>query len=290
MATRIDAVVSARGGWRRSHSALRLAVDAARGALERTGRRPTDVQLLINAGLFRDRNLGEPALAPLIQEDLGANPEDPHPGRRGTFSFDVANGACGMLSALQVADGFLRARTVDTVLVVTSDADPGHGLAPEFPFDPAGGALLCSWSEDRPGLGAFRWHTSADCGRSFRATLGEGGGRNVLAVHEEPEFASEAGKIAAGAALEVLEHHGVDVADVDLVVASPSRGAYRGAFSAATGIPCDRVVSAGPRLHTVGFVAALELASSSGRLAASRTVLFVCGGAGVTAGAALYRP
>lgn len=290
MATLIEAVVTARGGWRRRHSALRLAVDAARGALEMTGRCPTEVQLLVNAGLFRDRNLGEPALAPLIQEDLGANPEDPHPGRRGTFSFDVANGACGVLSALQVADRFLRARTVDTVLVVTSDADPGHGLAPEFPFDPAGGALLCSWSEDRSGLGSFRWHTSADCGQLFRATLGEGEGRNVLAIHEEPEFAPEAGKAAAVASLELLEHEGVEAADVDLVVASPDRDTYREAFSAETGIPCDRVVSAGPRLHTVGFVAALEFASASGRLAASRTVLFVCGGAGVTAGAALYRP
>lgn len=290
MATVIEAVVGARGGWRGRHSALRLAVDAARGALERTGRKPSDVQLLINAGLFRDHNLGEPALAPLIQEDLGANPEDPRPGRRGTFSFDVANGACGVLSALQVADGFLRARTVDTVLVVTSDADPGHGLAPEFPFDAAGGALLCSWSGDNRGLGSFRWHTSADCGRSFRATLGEGGGRNVLAVREEPEFAPEAGKTAAAAALEVLQHDGLEAADVDLVVASPDRATFRGAFCDATGIPCDRVVSAGPRLHTVGFVAALERASASGRLAVSRNVLFVCGGAGVTAGAALYRP
>lgn len=289
MATLIDAVVTARGGWRRRHSALRLAVDAARGALERTGRHPSDVQLLINAGLFRDRNLGEPALAPLIQEDLGANPEDPHPGHRGTFSFDVANGACGVLSALQVADRFLRARSVDTVLVVTSDADPGHGLAPEFPFDPAGGALLCSWSEDRPGLGSFRWHTSADRGQLFRATVGECGGGNVLAVREQPEFAPEAGRTAAVASLEVLEHHGLEAADVDLVVANPDRDAFGEAFSSETGIPRDRVVSAGPRLHTVGFVAALELASASGRLASSRTVLFVSGGAGVTAGAALYR-
>ena len=35
-------------------------------ALEGAGLRPGDVDLLINAGLYHDRNLGEPALAALI--------------------------------------------------------------------------------------------------------------------------------------------------------------------------------------------------------------------------------
>ena len=42
------------------------------------GRDAHDVDLLINAGIYRDRNLGEPAFAAMIQEDIGANPEDPH--------------------------------------------------------------------------------------------------------------------------------------------------------------------------------------------------------------------
>jgi hypothetical protein len=41
------------------------------------------VDVLVNAGLYHDRNLGEPALAPLIQDDLGANRDDPHAGAVG---------------------------------------------------------------------------------------------------------------------------------------------------------------------------------------------------------------
>jgi hypothetical protein len=48
--------------------------------------------------IYRDRNLGEPALAALIQDDISANPEDPHKNAHGTFSFDVANGTCGVLT------------------------------------------------------------------------------------------------------------------------------------------------------------------------------------------------
>ena len=93
MGTVIDRLDVTEGRWRTRHSALHLAVASARTCLQRAGRDPDDVDLLINAGIYRDRNLAEPALAALIQEDVGANPEDPHREGHGTFSFDVANGA-----------------------------------------------------------------------------------------------------------------------------------------------------------------------------------------------------
>ena len=141
MATIIESVGAATGGRLRRRGARRLADAAARRALDRAGLVAGDIDLLLNAGLYHDRNLGEPALAALIQEDIGANPEDPHDGGHGTFSFDVANGACGPLTGIQVADGFLRSGTIRHALVVASDADPGHGMAPGFPFEPAAAAV-----------------------------------------------------------------------------------------------------------------------------------------------------
>ncbi len=86
MGTVIDRLDVTRGGWRTRHSALHLAVSAAQTCLERAGRNADDLDLLVNVGLYRDRNLGEPALAALIQEDIGAHPEDPHDDTHGTFS------------------------------------------------------------------------------------------------------------------------------------------------------------------------------------------------------------
>ena len=76
MGTVIDRLDVTEGRWRTRHSALHLAVASARTCLQRAGRDPDDVDLLINAGIYRDRNLAEPALAALIQEDVGANPEE----------------------------------------------------------------------------------------------------------------------------------------------------------------------------------------------------------------------
>src|ERR1700682_1296104 len=145
MGTVIERLDVTRGGWRTRHSALRLAVAAAKTCLERAGRDADDVDLLINAGIYRDRNLAEPALAALIQEDIGANPEDPHEHAHGTFSFDISNGSCGVLTACLIVDGFLKSRSIDLALVVASDANPGHGMSEHFPFSSAGTALLCDW-------------------------------------------------------------------------------------------------------------------------------------------------
>jgi 3-oxoacyl-[acyl-carrier-protein] synthase-3 len=288
MGTIIERLDVTSGGWRTRHSALRLAVTAAKTCLQRAGREADDVDLLVNAGIYRDRNLGEPAFAALIQEDIGANVEDPHAGGHGTFSFDIANGTCGVLTALQIIDGFLRSHTIDCALVVASDADPGQGMSEHFPFSPVGAALLCSWNGDGDGLGQFHWVNFPDDGENFRATVGLGDARNVLRFNgsnaKEQRFAA-AGAVAARGCL-VKSSLGLD--DVDVIVAAPPLREYRAALAAELGVPLERIIVAGDeRTHTASLVAALHRVA--GDLPAGARVLLIATGAGITAGAALYR-
>src|SRR4051812_38621968 len=172
MGTIIDRLGITQGGWRSRHSALQLAVSAASSCLQEARRDADDLDLLVNAGIYRDKNLGEPALAALIQEDIGANPEDPHGNAHGTFSFDISNGTCGILTALQIVDGFLKSHMISCALITASDADPGHGMSDHFPFSPVGAALLCNWTDDDYGLGAVSLVSDPDEGENFRATVG----------------------------------------------------------------------------------------------------------------------
>lgn len=289
MATRIDGLSIVTGGLRSRHSALRLAAESCRAALGRSGLEPRDVGLLINAGLYRDGNIGEPALAPMIQEDIGANPQDPRPGATGTFSFDVANGACGLLNALEVADGFLSSGTVRTVLVVASDASPSRRLAPDFPYLPAGAAAVCRWSSDEVGLGPFKWHNAFDEGASFRATVGLEGGRNVLHILEEPDFAERAAEAAVAAALDLLADSHLARDDIDLVVATPAHPSFAKTVGSELCKPDDAVVSAPVGWHTTGLFAAMERAQRAGLIRSGTNTLLLCAAAGLNAGAALYR-
>jgi 3-oxoacyl-[acyl-carrier-protein] synthase-3 len=290
MGTTIEGVSVVEGGRRTRHSALRLAVAATGSVLEDVRLPPAAVDLLINTGVYHDRNLGEPALAPLIQADSGINAGDPTPGGIGTFSFDIANGGCGVLTALQVADGFLRSHTIATAVIVAGDADPGSGLAVDFPFRPAAGAVVCRWAESQRGLVSFRWHNRPDEGAAFRACIGLQHGRNVLTVREEPGFAEQAAETAVVPARELLTDRHLCADDIDLVVCSPAGPAFTKRIATELGISDERVVAAGPALHTVAFMASLEAARQQGRLSGAGNVLFVCGASGLTGGAALYRP
>ena len=221
MGTVIERLDVTRGGWRTRHSALHLAVAAAKTCLQRAGREPDDVDLLINTGIYRDKNLAEPALAALIQEDVGANPEDPHDDAHGTFSFDIANGTCGVLTALQIVDGFLRSHTINCALVVTSDADPGRGMSEHFPFSPVGAALLCDWSEDDFGLGRVHWVNIPDDGENFRATVGLEDARNVLRFSGSAAMDEQFAEAGAQVAQSCLQEASLGLSDVDVIVAAP---------------------------------------------------------------------
>jgi len=298
MSTRLEAVAAIRGTRRRHRSGLRLANEAAQLALRRAGRRPIEVDLLLNAGLYHDGLLGEPALAAIIQDDIDANREDPSEDAgedvspQGTFSFDIANGACGMLTALQVADGFLAAGTIDHALVVASDADPGRRLAPAFPYRPAGAALLCAWDDGPGGLSGIRFASRPVDDGGMRAIVGFEGGRNRLAIEEGPAFLPEAATLAAAVACECVEQRGLAVRDVDLVVASPLRQPFLDDLARLLGVPADRVVRVrgGAETHTAALGLALDAAQHSPAWAAARTVLLVSAGAGLLAGAALLHP
>jgi 3-oxoacyl-[acyl-carrier-protein] synthase III len=290
MGTIIDHATVAHAGWRSRHSALHIAVAAAKACLDEAGCPPNDLDLLVNAGLYRDRNLGEPALAALIQEDVGANPEDPHPDAHGTFSFDVANGICGPLTALQVADGFLRSGSIHRALVVASDADPAHHMTHDFPFASAGGALLCSWTDGESGFGPFCWANFPDSGESFRSTVSFHGGRNRLEITASDLVDETYAVAAAKVAFECLDRASTPLAAVDLVLAAPARAGFTAALASDLGVPVERIaVAPDERIHTAALIVAFHDATAAARLRPGSTVLLLAAGAGVTAGATLYR-
>src|ERR1051325_1435455 len=115
--------------------------------------------MLINAGIYREDSMGEPALAALIQEDIGANPGEPPVGGDGTFSFDLLNGACGVITAIQLESGLLRSGVIRLGAIVTSDVEPDAGSQGAAPLRPAGGAMLLGWDDATAGFTDFYTET-----------------------------------------------------------------------------------------------------------------------------------
>jgi len=121
-----------------------MAVPAARQALERAGRRPEDVDLLIFAACSRD--LSEPATANIVQAKLGAS---------NAHVLDITNACNSFLNALDMADAQIATGRSRCALVCTGELS----------------SAWVNWSiEDKAGLD-----------RAFAGlTLGDGGGAWVL--------------------------------------------------------------------------------------------------------------
>ena len=163
-------------------------------------------------------------------------------------------------------------------------------MSEDFPFTAAGGALLCRWTDDESGLGPFRWANFPDGGESFRSTLGILHGRNRLRVAASETMDKRFAEAAVTTARDCLDSASAGLADVDLIVAAPGRPGFAAELATGLGIRADRIaVAADERIHTAALIAALCDAISAGRVRAGNTVLLVAAGAGVTAGAALYR-
>ncbi|HEX5820270.1 MAG TPA: hypothetical protein VFY30_00745 [Solirubrobacterales bacterium] len=295
MGTIIEATATATAD--RPPGALKLADAAARSCLERANRSADEVDLLINAGVYEDKSISEPAIASLIQEDIGANPEQQNGLGQGTFSFDVRNGACGLLTGIHLVDGMLASGTVEVGMVVASDMDPEPGVSEGFVFPAVGGAILLSADDSRPGFSSFEFSTFPEFADLFQSYMdwqedASGGetphGRNVLTLEIAESYASRAVECAESTVRQLSAANGFDLNQLDLLVATASVAGFADGLAKRLGVSLDRVASPSDELagaHTAASAVALE----SVRLEEGRTALFVSAGAGITVVAALYR-
>lgn len=303
MGTHIEAVWAQAGNGRRKATARHLADAAARNCFALAGREPSDIDMLINVGMYREDSMGEPALAALIQEDIGANVGRPSAGRTGTFSFDLLNGACGAITAIQIESGLLGSGVIRLGAVVASDVQPDP-KNPRAAFSrPAGGAILLGWHDDSTGFTGFGAETFPEytdmftSGLVWRGRRGvraprQGTGHNDMTVTVQPGYQARLADCAEEATRRFLRHLGLAVADIDLLVPAPSDPDFLDTLRARLGVPGDRVAYTPEDLegtYTAGPIVALQAAVKSGRLDEARTTVLLAAGPGITISLALYQ-
>ena len=302
MGARIEAASALTGHGLRKPTARGLADAAARACLAHAGRAPGDVDMLINAGIYREDNMGEPALAALIQEDIGANLGQSPAGGPGTFSFDLSNGTCGVISAIRLESGLLRSGVIRLGAIVASDVDPRLRDPGTAPFRPAGGAMLLGWDDTDTGFTEFGAETFPEYQdlfvsglvwrerRGLRVPRGAAG-QSQMVIDSEPGYHARLADCAEEAVHRFLRRLGVGISEIDLLVPAPSSPGFLDTLRVRLGVPGDRVAYVAEDLaggYTTGPIAALQAAIRSGRLGEARNTLMLAAGAGITVALALY--
>ncbi len=266
------------------------AVVAGMECLRNTRHRPSDVEVLVNAGVHRDGHVCEPAGAAYIQRRLGVNVE--FQGRP-TLSFDLLNGGCGMLNAVHVVASQMAAGLVSVGMVVASEANGDRRPDPGFSYPASGAALLLDISPRRDaGFGAFGFVTREEdaCLYTSVVSLGERRGRIIM---RRAAGLEEAWLPLAGRAFEeVLEREGIGREEIGLVVPAQVSPGFVGRLSGALGLPRDKVAdftAALPDTLSTSTVLALHLLLSTAPPAPGTRIVLLSVGSGLTAAAGLYR-
>jgi len=284
--------------------AIALGQAAARACLASAGVAGADVDILIYVGVYRDDNIVEPAIAALIQRDIGMSLDFAKTSVAG-FSFDLLNSGCGIVNAMQVASAYLHGGGVRRVLLVSSDAHPSGRAAADFPFAAVGGALLLEHDADAaaPRFGRLQVRDGGDGDGDDDDGVGPGSegflsfatagtnGRDHITVVRDGDYEPRALTLLSSSILEYAAAEGLNLDETLIVTSSLSPG-FGDKVAAAVGVAADRVLSA-TGIDTDPLSSSLTIAwdqaARSGRLSGTEPILFAAVGGGLTSACLVCR-
>lgn len=284
----------------RSTSSMDLVVEAGNDCIEKAGTDKTDIDVLISIGVYRDDNIVEPAMAPLIQQRLGINP-DPvkHGTMKFTFCFDLYNGACGFVNAMHVADSILKSGQAKNVLIVSGDVHPSKTLRDDFPFTPLGAAvLLTDGGDSKRGFNNYFIKTSGNgyegfvSGVDFINKVSSISAKQSMELKQDQRFHEALQEFTTKSLQDYIERHNINFDTVKFFITSQPEKGFAARIYHAIGLNATANIvdlfSKHGNPHTSSLPLGFHNLVESGALQENDNVLFVATGSGLTTAFAMY--
>ena len=296
---RMVSAVRSRFGFYNANS-IKLSARAARQCLNAAGIETSDLGLLVNTGVYRHKNTGEPAIAALIQERIATNDpirkESVNPGR--TFSFDINNGGCGFLTGIEIVHGAISNGDMTYGMVVTGDSEPFSGLSEDYNINSAAAAVIIYKSDKLKGFSMFRTYTFPEYSEellscSFYKKSGWfGKGRNILNIIQKESFLDVCVDCSLKSLINFLDESGMALNEIDLIIPSQSPLGFTGMLKKRLGMNgcfIELEKTGNTVFHTAGPAFALKRVWDDHRFRNSGNIVFLTIGSGINVSLALYR-
>jgi 3-oxoacyl-[acyl-carrier-protein] synthase III len=266
------------------------AAKAGNECLARSHYQRADIQVLINSGVHRDGHVCEPAIAAYVLRALDINVE--FRGAR-TLGFDLLNGGCGMLNAVQVLTTMMQTGEVRVGMVVSSEANTDKEPDPSFPYPASGAAAVVDISPfANQGFGAFIFRTHDEHAELYSSVVSLAGrnGRIVLRRRAELEdvYLASAGEVVE----EVLARDQLRRDQIDCIIPAQLSPSFVARLGDAIGFPSEMIADLTDRLPdtlSTSIFLALHETRRTGRVQAGQRSLLLAFGSGITVGATIYR-
>lgn len=272
-----------------------MSVEAARRVLEQRGLEGSDIDTVIVCTVTPDMMF--PSTACLVQDRLGA---------KGAWGFDLIAACSGTLYGLTTGAQMIASGAQERVLVIGADTMSRivdyQDRATCVLFGDGAGAILLEPSED-PQLGLLDYINEIDGSGGDWLCMPAGGSRRP-ASHETVEkrmhYVQQDGRQVfkyavrkmVDVCMQIIERNGFTPEDVDYLLPHQANGRIISAVASKLGMPADKAVNViGEYGNTTG--ATLPLAAQkvldNGQLKKGDLVVMCAVGAGLTAGASLWR-
>lgn len=276
-------------GNRDEFSSVNMAIDAGQRCISRSHVDKKDIDLLVNIGIYRDRNIVEPAMAALVQRGLSLNNDpietfDTH----STFAFDMANGAPSFANAVQIIDAMMQNGESKHAMIVASDTHPSRTKHNDFPFSHFGAAMMLTKSDQKTHGNSYFLKASRDgkYGLSATTKLAKNG-QNMLNVLQDKDFHERLKAFTVEAINEGVATGQLNLSDIKAIITSQPCRDFGRFVAEGLGYPGNMAVDTfdeyGDTLSSsliLGYYTALE----KGLVTENDKVLFVGAGAGLAVG------
>ncbi|MBN1365667.1 MAG: hypothetical protein JW976_12730 [Syntrophaceae bacterium] len=281
-----------------THSIIELSARAGEDCIKRSGKEKKDISLIINVGVFRDNNIMEPGMAPLIQQRMGIHLTY-EATRYHTFSLDIINGAGGVLNAVQAAEALLANGEIECALIVGSDVHPSKTKTKLFPYSAIGAAILLEWSNNSDkGFQSIETKTSPSdyIGASafFDINKSRKDSFKTMNFENKPDYPERLTAFTVETITEFLKlyrkDHFLDPSKIKLISTQPWKGFSQQVAQAAglSGHPLECLYEKYGDPNSSALTVAYHDAYTAGKLKKGDKILFLAASAGLNVITGLY--
>jgi 3-oxoacyl-[acyl-carrier-protein] synthase III len=275
-------------------NAIAMLTAAARSTLAVSRYDRNEIDLTINAGVYRNEFLCEPAVAALVAGNLLDDNLAPPPGTGGMLAFDLTNGSLGVLEACYVAANMIRSEKIHTALVLAAEIEVNRGPGPQRSLgleETGSGLILDDSAHDGPGFGTFLFQSFTRHSHSFTSHSAVTDGRTVLSFERSAGYEDACLTCIVEMVERLLHQEGLDRRDISVVLPPLPSRAFVLRLADKLGLPIDRMVypPAGAKdLYTSSLAFALHEIGHHHRTRAGDIGLIIGVGSGIQVGCATY--
>ncbi len=282
-----------------NRSSIRLSARAGASCLQEANLDFNKLNLLTNTGIYRDKHLGEPAIAALIHGQMRrlSAPGEKNSEQSNFFSFDLINGGTGPIEAMQVLNSFIGAGKLQTGMLVSGDALPTRWEVFKFPFSSAAMAILFASSTEEEGFVDFYSHQYPEYHDLYTGQLSwkqfnlRKGYRNIIEIEQSPQYLEACVEAAEDSLVKFFEQKSLHLKTTDLIIPSVQPVNFAMEWKRQSGLRGNMVLPEKEwnNVHTAGIGFGLLKAMKNGQFATAEHVIFLTVGAGIKVSIGWYK-